>query len=366
MTAGLSDFTPFHSLAGGLMMAASLHTLLSKLGLVLGISGFFHSTVSSTLNTLTGSSRKAAPSIFPLAARYFTTGIFLGGVVLGLTRARVEAGLGVAILDDFGSNRGSLLSVAGLGALVGVGTKLGNGCTSGHFLCGLSRFSLRSFVATATFFGVAVLTHVSMASKAAVSTAAVGSGFWSHLPASFPQPDFITLLALQAPALVYMTVPDLLGATDPSASAQSKKTRQLLAAKIMALAVGTHFSFALGISGMMRPSKVLGFLSLSPALISSGAWDPSLAMVAIGGIVPASIAYLRHVKPKQDELRRRSAKKGSKSDAELQPALSLVAPEWRTLANPWKIDARLVVGSVLFGLGWGATGLVSMKELVWL
>ncbi|CDR88608.1 uncharacterized protein SPSC_04435 [Sporisorium scitamineum] len=368
MTAGLSEFTPFHSLAGGLMMAASLHTLLSKLGLVLGISGFFHSTVSSTLAAVNGKPRETiaasseAPSIFPLAARYFTTGIFLGGVVLGLTRARIEAGLGVSILDNINSsNHASLLSVAGLGALLGFGTKLGNGCTSGHFLCGLSRLSLRSLVATATFFGVAVLTHVSIVSKDAVSTAAIKSSFFEHLPTSFPQPDFTTLLALQAPALVYMTVPELLGITDPSGSSDKKKANQLLAAKIMTLAVGVHFSFALGISGMMRPSKVLGFLSLSPQLISSGAWDPSLAMVAIGGIIPASVAYFRHVKPKQDELRRRSAqtdsKKEGKVDTQLQPALSLVAPEWRTPANPFKIDAKLVIGSILFGLGWGATGL---------
>ena len=114
---------------------------------------------------------------------------------------------------------------------------------------------------------------------------------------------------------------------------------------------------------MMRPSKVLGFLSLSPRLISSGAWDPSLAMVAIGGIIPASVAYLRNVKPKQDELRRRTTQTApnsqDKSDSQLQPQLSLVAPEWRTPANPSKIDAKLIVGSVLFGLGWGATGLVS-------
>ncbi|CBQ73791.1 conserved hypothetical protein [Sporisorium reilianum SRZ2] len=359
MAAGLTEFTPFHSLAGGLMMAASLHTLLSKLGLVLGISGFFHSTVSSTLSAVKGRST-AAPSIFPLVARYFTTGIFLGGVVLGLTRARVEAGLGVSILDDITSSKhASLLSMAGLGALIGFGTKLGNGCTSGHFLCGLSRFSLRSLVATATFFGVAVLTHVSTASKAAVSTAAIKSDFFSHLPSSFPQPDFTTLLVLQAPALVYMTIPELLGATDPTVPSDKRKASQLLAAKIMALAVGVHFSFALGISGMMRPSKVLGFLSLSPQLFSSGAWDPSLAMVAIGGIIPASIAYFRNVKPKQDELRRRITRKDSKDkvDAEVQPALSLVAPEWRTPANPFKIDAKLVIGSVFFGLGWGATGL---------
>jgi uncharacterized membrane protein YedE/YeeE len=50
-----------------------------------------------------------------------------------------------------------LLAVAGL--LVGIGVTLGNGCTSGHGICGLSRFSVRSLVATVTFFSVALLTR---------------------------------------------------------------------------------------------------------------------------------------------------------------------------------------------------------------
>ncbi|KAJ9477872.1 hypothetical protein PHBOTO_001444 [Pseudozyma hubeiensis] len=369
MPAGLADFTPFHSLAGGLMMATSLHTMLSKLGLVLGISGFFHSTVSSTLKAVKGSSRDetastaTSSSIFPLVAPYFTAGIFLGGTVLGMLRSRVEAGLRVSILDDISSGKPtSLVSMAAFGLLVGFGTKLGNGCTSGHFLCGLSRFSLRSLVATATFFGVAVLTHVTMASTSSISTSAFQSKLSSYLPATFPQPGFLTLLALQTPALIYMNAAHLFGATDASSNPETRRAKQVRAAKMVALAVGIHFSFALAISGMMRPSKVLGFLSLSPALVSSGAWDPSLAMVAIGGIIPASIAYFRNVRPKQDELRRRSSRLASKdktvaNDIHLRPELSVAAPEWGTPTNPSKIDAKLIIGSVLFGLGWGATGL---------
>ncbi|KAJ1018797.1 hypothetical protein NDA16_004602 [Ustilago loliicola] len=339
------------------------------MGLVLGISGFFHSTVASALKTVQTNDRTsnstaatATQPIFPLVARYFTTGIFLGGLVLGLARSRVEAGLGVSILDSVHSGKQvSLLTTAALGALVGFGTKLGNGCTSGHFLCGLSRLSLRSVAATATFFGVAVLTHVSNLSKAAVQVPGATSTFASHLPASFTKPSISTLLTLQTPALVYLVAPRLLGAISSQEDTKQKSARQLLAAKIMALAVGVHFSFALGISGMTKPSKVLGFLSLSPRLISSGVWDPSLAMVAIGGIIPASIAYFNQVKPKQDELRRLStqttSKKADKSDAHFRPQLSLVSPEWKTPANPYKIDARLIIGSILFGLGWGATGL---------
>ena len=116
------------------MMAASLHTLLSKLGLVLGISGFFHSTVSSALGSSKGkqaTSRPVSsspPSIFQVVAPYFTTGILLGGMILGLTRPRIEAGLGVPILDHLiaAGNR-SVISTAVFGALVGLGTKVSHG-----------------------------------------------------------------------------------------------------------------------------------------------------------------------------------------------------------------------------------------------
>lgn len=131
MAAGFADFTPYHSLAGGLMMAASLHTLLSKLGLVLGISGFFHSTVASALPTAKPkhpfriSTPSSTSSILPVAARYFTSGIFIGGIVLGFARSQVEAGLGVTILDSISTAKhASLLHVAALGALVGLGTKV--------------------------------------------------------------------------------------------------------------------------------------------------------------------------------------------------------------------------------------------------
>ncbi len=125
MPTGLAEFTPYHSLAGGLMMAASLHTLLSKLGLVLGISGFFHSTVTSTLNKTGLRKDSTAPSIYSTVAPYFTAGIFAGGIILGLARPRIETELGVSILDNCGAVRSNslLLSVA-FGALVGFGTKV--------------------------------------------------------------------------------------------------------------------------------------------------------------------------------------------------------------------------------------------------
>lgn len=80
---------------------------------------------------------------------------FLGGMIVAalawLVLADVEAA--TAGLHDV-----SLPVLIGAGLLVGIGTDLGNGCTSGHGVCGLSRFSPRSLVSVAVFMAVAVLT----------------------------------------------------------------------------------------------------------------------------------------------------------------------------------------------------------------
>jgi uncharacterized protein len=80
---------------------------------------------------------------------------FLGGMIVAalawLALADVEAA--TAGLHDV-----SLPVLIGAGLLVGIGTDLGNGCTSGHGVCGLSRFSPRSLVSVVVFMAVAVLT----------------------------------------------------------------------------------------------------------------------------------------------------------------------------------------------------------------
>ena len=75
-------------------------------------------------------------------------GLIIGSVVYKLFSSQK---LNISISNSF-----FLLSVAGL--LVGVGTRIGGGCTSGHGISGIARFSLRSIVATVTFMIVGILT----------------------------------------------------------------------------------------------------------------------------------------------------------------------------------------------------------------
>lgn len=111
--------------------------------------------------------------------------------------------------------------------------------------------------------------------------------------------------------------------------------------KRLAVAFGTGLLFALGlgISGMTHPSKVLGFLDFGG--IPAGTWDPSLALVMGGGVLVNLVFF-------QLALRRGAPW--------LASSFSLPAPT--------RIDAALVGGSALFGVGWGLGGFCPGPALV--
>ena len=134
------DFTPWTSLAGGMLIGTSAAVLITLLGRVAGISGI--------VGSLLAPANWRSPSTWGWRLAF----------VLGLLAApwlwRVFAPL--PALQTSAST--ALLVLAGL--LVGVGTRMGSGCTSGHGVCGLSRLSLRSLVATGVFMATGVATVV--------------------------------------------------------------------------------------------------------------------------------------------------------------------------------------------------------------
>ena len=131
----MQDFTPVSGLAGGLLIGLAVALMLFLNGRVAGISG-----IVGGLFTL-----KVRENAWRLA---FVVGLVLGALVY-LWAAGATAPVRVV---------SSLPAILAGGLLVGFGTRLGSGCTSGHGLCGMARLSRRSVVATATFFGVAMLT----------------------------------------------------------------------------------------------------------------------------------------------------------------------------------------------------------------
>lgn len=127
MTIAWAHFTPWSSLAGGLLIGLAAALLLLGNGRIAGISGIVGWLLRPAQGELAW--RAAFVLGLVLAPLVFS-------VVAPLPAAQVDA-------DTF------TLVLAGL--LVGIGTRYGGGCTSGHGVCGLSRGSLRSLVATASF-----------------------------------------------------------------------------------------------------------------------------------------------------------------------------------------------------------------------
>lgn len=134
MLIDFTHFTPGLSLTGGLIIGLAAAVLVLFNGRIAGISGIFGGLLSLPRND----------SGWRLA---FVAGLIIAPVVAGL--------LGKPAIADIEANWGVIL-VAGF--LVGLGTRYASGCTSGHGVCGLSRGSLRSLVATLTFMAAGFLT----------------------------------------------------------------------------------------------------------------------------------------------------------------------------------------------------------------
>lgn len=130
----LINFTPYSSLIGGLIIGFAVVLFFITTGRLAGISGIVSSTLEKNENK-------------------FSNLLFIIGLVLGplvyifFSKNDIVFKMTSSI---------PLIIVGGL--LVGLGTKIGRGCTSGHGICGISRFSMRSILATIIFMIFAMIT----------------------------------------------------------------------------------------------------------------------------------------------------------------------------------------------------------------
>ena len=132
-----TEFTPLSSLIGGMLIGFSAVILLITNGRIAGISGIVSRILPPSIN------RSELPQGL----------LFVGGLILAIpTWYFIDGGMPV----NFVSNNYLVLSMAGL--LVGFGAVFGNGCTSGHGVCGISRVSKRSIVATSVFMTTSFIT----------------------------------------------------------------------------------------------------------------------------------------------------------------------------------------------------------------
>jgi uncharacterized membrane protein YedE/YeeE len=207
MTIDWIHFTPWLSLGGGILLGLASAAFILFNGRILGISGI----LAGLLSPRSGDVGWRIAFVLGIAAAPFVSALVLPADLIAASR--IEAGYA---------------SIAIAGLLVGFGTRYGSGCTSGHGVCGLSRLSPRSLVATLTFMTLGFL--------------------WSM--------SFVT-----------------------------RFERTCMKHRISEFLVGLLFGLGLILSGMTDPSKVIGFLDIF------GLWDPSLALVMGGAIAVGFFAF---------------------------------------------------------------------------
>ncbi|MWV27172.1 YeeE/YedE family protein [Aurantiacibacter rhizosphaerae] len=135
MLPGFPDAAPLDGLIGGALIGVAAAIMLLTLGRIAGVSG-----IAAKAFGLGGS------GLNRMGAWAFVIGLPLGALAVLLARGGLEPSFAGPIP----------LVIAGL--LVGFGTRLGSGCTSGHGVCGISRLSGRSIVATITFMAAGIAT----------------------------------------------------------------------------------------------------------------------------------------------------------------------------------------------------------------
>lgn len=191
-------------------------------------------------------------------------------------------------------------------------------------LCGLSRLSPRSLIATAIFFTSALIT-ANMTAEFPVCD--IGPCYSPVYPTS-AELAFVGSAVGLASITNTLVVPKVMTKSETSQS-------------IFAYIAGLEFGLGLLISGMADSAKVLGFFAF-PSDISR--FDPSLAMIILFGIGPSMLAFLTQ----------RPGQKTAKGHSKSTPTLG---EQWKLpTARVADIDWRFVAGAAAFGVAWGLRG----------
>lgn len=193
------------------------------------------------------------------------------------------------------------------GFLVGIGTKLGNGCTSGHGVCGLPRFALRSWIYVPAFLVFGILT----------------ASFRDRYPFLVDETEF-NGYSLKEYSLIFNCILALSGAVFVGLCGYFTLFKTFVGVFDIVYTAITAVVFALGliISGMNKRSKIIGFLTLN------NQWDSSLLIVLCGAVGLNFLTFY------------------------------LIRKSGTTqIINNKNVDGRLILGAVLFGVGWGLGGL---------
>jgi len=366
----IAYFTPATGIGGGIIIGLSAAILLLVSGNIFAASCISSSTILAPYKALTDPS-----TAWKLL--FLSSFLIISNTVLGPHFSYDERSVEdprIPIVSMYGY----LLS----GFFTGFGTRLGNGCTSGHGICGMARLSKRSIVAVVIFMGTAwgtvTLTApgVSFDSNTAfLRTEKVPKIFYNRW-LGFGVSIFFVVLTLCALYNLWrtkkqnlhegiklprhqggettsqvdkvqsfednnqMTLPQQQEAEDDDVhTVTNDSIHKLIPAGI----AGSIFAVSLAVSQMVLQSKVFGFLNLY-LFADEGGFDPTLLTVMVGGYIISFISY-QFVKPfgffPNNPYARESPIMASKFD----------------IPTSKVIDAHLIGGAFFFGVGLGISGL---------
>ncbi|EPZ35177.1 hypothetical protein ROZALSC1DRAFT_26815 [Rozella allomycis CSF55] len=275
------------ALIGAFYLGLPVYLLLKYYGKVVGISGIIKSCILEP--------RDSKWKLF------FLSGLLSAGLLLRLfTPALLGYDYGQANLPRFALG----------GFLVGYGARKACGCTSGHMLCGLSRLSIRSIFATLMFF-----TNAMIAVYLFPNNSVWSDNFQFKYSTLFLSLIFLIFSVIWAKKIMSTSL------------------------NFAAFYAGLLFGTGLGLTGMVKSSSVLGFLSIfsEPSL-----FNPNLLMIILGAIAPNLVAYRREI---------RKMKKPVLEDEFATP-------------SKCSVDTDLIIGSSIFGFGWGLCGICPGPALI--
>lgn len=293
----MSLFTPVTGLIGGSLIGAGAGALLLLNGDIMGYSGIMSSAILHPIQTF-----EKNPWKFTFLASFsWAATVYMKYIH-------------PTCLESSSSGGGpSKLAFVISGLLVGFGTKLGNGCTSGHGICGLARFSKRSLANVVSFMTTGILTTVAMSSLGEEN---------NPLRSPEPNPIHSQYGMLFTLATILAALPNLSDTKTLGASLS-----------------GAISSFGLAISGMIDWKKIQGFLDISALWKDPSQYDATLACVMGSGVVVSWLSY------------QCVAKYSLAKDKNKCLTKPIMEDEFHVPTNT-TIDAKLIAGGMIFGIGW--------------
>jgi len=303
----LSDNISLENAAiGGLILGITSSGLLYKMNKITGISGILEGAVLK----------------FDGIEISYILGLLSSGMILSVMKPDV---FGSAIKTTTSGTCTLVIS----GFLIGLGTRLGSGCTSGHGICGLPRLSLRSLTAVGTFMITgAISAYYTRQYRIPVDN-------FDPFIRTYTGPVKDDLLTFILPTAITVAGTYILRNIFNSDKNSNNKSNSI-SEMFQTFSSSMIFGIGLGISGMLNPQRVLKFLDFTN---TDDGWDPSLMGVMGAGVLFNMITF-NFISKKNKEL------------------------AYGTVPSNMKIDYKLLLGSGLFGCGWGWAGVCPGPAIV--